>query len=183
MMRRMKLTIYPTVDQTWRHGLFWATMQAMLFELFVAVPPRLALTGFKFAQPFLIKRVIEFVSVSVTSSFETDIAHGLVGATALVYVGIAVSTCIYMHLTFQFVTSVRGALVGQIFTKTISLASYTDAAPITLMSTDIDGVVMGLHFIHHIWSSIIEIAIGLYLLYREIKTPFFLVFIPIIGRF
>lgn len=158
-------------------------MRALLFQTLIAVPPRLALTGFKFAQPFLIQRIIDFVGSSTQSQFDTEIARGLVGATAIIYVGIAVSTCLYLHLTYQLITRIRGALVGLIYKKTLCLPVYTDAAPITLMSTDIDGITAGFRMLHDIWASILELGIGIYLLYKEVGPASFLVFIPIVGQF
>ena len=156
-------------------------MRALRFELIVGVLPRLTLIGFKFAQPFLINRIINMVGSQTSSEFDGDIARSLVGATALVYIGIAISTCLYTHFTIRLVTCARGALVSLIFVKTLSLSSYTDAAPVTLMSTDIDGLVFGMRFTHDLWACVVELAVGIYLLYREIGPPCFLVLIPIIG--
>ena len=157
-------------------------MRALLFEVIVVVPPRLALIGFKFAQPFLINRIIDMVGSQTSSRFDGDIARSLVAATALVYIGIAISTCLYTHLTIRLLTFIRGALVSLIFVKMLSLSSYTDAAPVTLMSTDVDGIVFGMRFTHDIWACVVELAVGMFLLYREIGPPCFLVFIPIIGQ-
>jgi hypothetical protein len=122
------------------------------------------------------------VGSTTPSSFDVEIARGLVGATAVIYVGIAVSTCLYTHLTFRLLTCIRGALVGLIFTKTLRLSCLKDIGPVTLMSTDIDGIVSGLRLIHDIWGDVVELAIGLYLLYREIGAPFCLVLVPVIGQ-
>ena len=51
--------------------------------------PRLCFTGFIFAQPFLINRIILFVA-QPTDESSSNVAAGLIGATVLVYVGIAV---------------------------------------------------------------------------------------------
>jgi ATP-binding cassette, subfamily C (CFTR/MRP), member 1 len=155
----------------------------MLLEFLVFVPPRLALIGFRFAQPFLIKRIIEMVGSQHDNSFGVngDIARGLVAATALVYIGIAVSNCLYTHLTIRLLTCLRGALVSLIFVKILRLRSYADGAPVTLMSTDIDGIVSGMEHNHDIWACVFELAIGIFLLYREIGPACFLVFAPILG--
>ena len=59
--------------------------------LIIAIFPRLCLTGFKFAQPFLIHRVILFIA-QPNSPESKNVAYGLIGATALIYIGIAVSS-------------------------------------------------------------------------------------------
>jgi hypothetical protein len=158
-------------------------MRTFLVQALSGVPPRLALIGFKFSQPFLINTIINFVGSPTRPEFDAQIARGLVGATALVYIGIAVTTCLYLHLTHQLITRIRGALVGLIYKKTLCLRAYTDAAPLTLMSTDIDGIVAGFRALHDIWGCVLEIGIGIYLLYREVGPACFLVFIPIACKF
>jgi ATP-binding cassette subfamily C (CFTR/MRP) protein 1 len=53
------------------------------------VPPRIALIGFNFCQPFLINRAVTFSQEPVTPK-TTNIGYGLIGAYVLVFVGIAV---------------------------------------------------------------------------------------------
>lgn len=163
------------------------TFRAFAFQALCAVPPPLALSAFKFSQPFRIKHVIEFVeapAATSTNSNDLDVARGLISAAVLIYVGIALSKCVYEHLVNQLITMIRGALVMLIFKKTLSLEAHAlaDEAPLTLMSTDIDGVKPGLTFVHDIWVAPLELGVGIYLLYREIGAPCFLVVIPIIGR-
>lgn len=63
--------------------------------------PRLCLTGFTFAQPFLTSSLIKYLSS--TESNPKNNGYGLIGATFLVYAGIAVCfstpTPISPHLT------------------------------------------------------------------------------------
>lgn len=51
--------------------------------------PRLAFVGFNLAQPFLLLRVVSHISQGAT---DDDATRGLVGATALVFIGITVSS-------------------------------------------------------------------------------------------
>ena len=64
----------------------------------------------------------------------------------------------------------RGALVSMIYTKTLSLAPgvTTEQAPVTLMSTDVDGIAGAFQGLHDIWASLLEVGIGLWLLKREL---------------
>jgi ATP-binding cassette subfamily C (CFTR/MRP) protein 1 len=55
-----------------------------------AILPRLALIGFTYAQPFLITAALNFLSMPA-SKRNVDHAYGLICATALIYLGIAVS--------------------------------------------------------------------------------------------
>jgi ATP-binding cassette, subfamily C (CFTR/MRP), member 1 len=142
-----------------------------------------ALTGFSFAQPFLVNRIVDFVGRPWTE-LSGDTMGGLVGATAIIYIGLAVSRAWYQHLTFQLVTIFRGGLVALVFKKTLDLdtPSINDQAPVTLMSTDIDGVVTALQMTHDTWSAIPELAIGFYLLYRQVGVSSFWLLIPSIGK-
>lgn len=57
-----------------------------------AVVPRLCLTAFTFAQPFLIERVIAYLSEDENVN-TNKIGYGLIGAYGIVYTGIGVSKC------------------------------------------------------------------------------------------
>lgn len=165
--------------KTDKHCLLWTTARAFRIQLVSAVVPRLAFGAVNLAQPFLVNRAIDLIDEPIVE-FHQNIVGGLIGATALVYVGIALTRAIYRHLTFQLITMVRGALVSMIFQKTLELEldAVVDSAPITLMSTDIDGIHRGLQFLHDIWASVLAIGIGLYVLQQLLGYPAFLVIVP-----
>ncbi|KAG8166037.1 hypothetical protein KVR01_004589 [Diaporthe batatas] len=75
---------------------------------------------------------------------------------------------------------IRGAIVSMIFQKTLKLEleAIADSAPVTLMSTDIDGIHRGLQFLHDIWASLLAIAVGLYILQQLLGYSAFLVVVP-----
>ena len=54
------------------------------------IPARLGYGALLFAQPFLIQRAIDFLRAPATR-IRADIGYGFIGATALIYIGIAVS--------------------------------------------------------------------------------------------
>ncbi len=74
--------------------LFSATIKAYKWPLLWGFLPRLALVGLNFSQPFLINTAIN-LSAEPVNDQTTNIGYGLIGAYALVYIGIAVS---YHHL-------------------------------------------------------------------------------------
>lgn len=152
------------------------TFLAYKWQFVAGMAPRLLFAGFTFAQPFLINAVVDFVGAERPE----DVAGSLVGATALVYVGMAVSNALYKHMTFQLLTMYRGGLASLVFKKTLALrsASVREAAPVTLMSTDIEAIVMAGDAIHDIWASVVEIPIAIYMLYRHVGVPSLFILIP-----
>lgn len=63
-------------------------MKALAWPLVAIVVPRLCFTAFTFAQPFLLHTVVTAVGQQELSR---DTIGGLIGATGLVYFGLAVS--------------------------------------------------------------------------------------------
>lgn len=63
---------------------------ALRWPLLSPVPPRLCYCGFLFAQPFLIERATLYVSQRGDAAANIDVGYGLIGATACIYLGIAV---------------------------------------------------------------------------------------------
>lgn len=62
----------------------------------------------------------------------------------------------------------RGSLISLIFSKTLRMSAtkISDAEAITLMSADIDRIALSLELVHEFYSSFIEIALSMWLLYR-----------------
>lgn len=73
-----------------RYALVLTLAVALRRALFAVVLPRLCLIGFNYAQPFLIGRAISLVEGTLDEE-TSNYGHSLIGATALVYLGIAVS--------------------------------------------------------------------------------------------
>jgi len=167
-----------------KHRLLKATLSALRLPFLAPVLPRLCLGAFSFAQPFLVNRVISFVSEPATTDSRA-IAGGLIAATALIYIGLAILRGLYNHLIYQLITMLRGGLVGLIFQKSMGLETTTAAegAATTLMSTDIDGIATGIREIHEIWACIVELGIAVYLLQLQIGAACFAVAIPMVGKF
>lgn len=74
----------------------------------------------------------------VGSQDRDSIGWGLTGAFGVVFVGMAVASGSYYHMTYRFVTAVRGGLVGIVYRKTVDLSvtALDESAAITLMSND-----------------------------------------------
>lgn len=142
-----------------------AACRALWRPLLLAVFPRLCMIGFTFAQPFLISRVLGLLS-QPSNQQSTNDGYGLVGATALIYLGLAVSTLHYNQSLYRFVTMFRGATVALIYDHTlaISTGAYDESGALTLMSTDVDRIVLCLVDLNECWARAIEVVVGTVLL-------------------
>jgi hypothetical protein len=83
-------------NQAASHSLLWVYTVHYRWYLAAAIIPRLALTGFRFAQPFLVKTAVGFVSAPDGSNSANE-GYGLIAAYAIVYIGIAVSHHSIIH--------------------------------------------------------------------------------------
>ncbi|KAK1245968.1 hypothetical protein MKX07_005037 [Trichoderma sp. CBMAI-0711] len=161
-----------------RHRLLFALLDSIRQSLILAALPRIFCIGFKFAQPFLLKRVVNYVANEKDHDPEKSTGFALVGATALVYISLAISKGFYQHQLFRSLTMVRGALVSLVYSHTLSapaISSSADATPrapnsasLTLIGPDAAAITSALEAIHEIWANPIEIILAIWLLSREL---------------
>lgn len=78
-------------DLRGRHDLALSLFKCLIWPLSLPIVPRLIFIAFKFSQPFLVKKVTEFLSDEKAANDE-NIGYGLIGAYGLVYIGLAVSS-------------------------------------------------------------------------------------------
>ncbi|TWU70754.1 hypothetical protein ED733_001354 [Metarhizium rileyi] len=149
-----------------KYALLWIFATHYKWTVLAAVLPRLAYTGFTFAQPFLIHRVLSFTSSAAPRS--ANVAYGLIGAYAIVYIGSALSLTLYEHKVYRTLTKFRGSLIALVYGKTLRLSSSSsswNAEAITLMSADIDRLGICAQDVHEIYAGTIEVGLCLWLLY------------------
>ncbi|KAJ5180006.1 hypothetical protein N7492_003216 [Penicillium capsulatum] len=154
-------------------GLARNIAKTLLWPLVCPIAPRLAKIGFTFAQPFFITALISNMQKSNSSSSVND-GYGLIGACVLIYGGIALSNTLYGYYTHRAMYMIRGSLVSAIYQKTLLLGAgeATDTGAVTLMSTDIECIMTGCENIHELWASIVEIALGCWLLHSRLGVAF-----------
>ena len=167
------------------HALLWSTVKALRGPLGYCVFPRLCLTAFKYTQPFLhlcltafrytqpflIARTIGFIS---TPDQPDDIGWGLTAAYGIVFIGRAVTNGSYYHMVYRFITSLRGSLVGIIYSKTVdlSISAMDESAAVTLMSTDTETICLAFVQVHEIWVVPIETGLAFWLIQRQVGFAF-----------
>lgn len=103
-----------------KFGLGRALIKAMTVALLIPVGPRIALIGFTFCQPFLINSVLSYLE-GPAGIRENNVGYGLIGATALIYLGIALSEAFYWYFHERSMWMTRGALASAIYKKSVSL--------------------------------------------------------------
>jgi ATP-binding cassette, subfamily C (CFTR/MRP), member 1 len=124
-----------STNKTRPRALFWSTLWASKGAFAYCIFPRICLIGFRYAQPFLLSRTVNFASSPEESE---SVGWGLTGAFGLVFLGLAIATGSYYHMTYRFVTTVRGTLVGMIYAKTmdLSITALDESVAVTLMAND-----------------------------------------------
>ncbi|UKZ75697.1 hypothetical protein TrVFT333_003389 [Trichoderma virens FT-333] len=150
-------------------NLCWALLGPFLYP----IPARLLLLALKLCQPFFIDSMLEFLGTPEKFR-DKNHGYGLIAASILIYAGIAISSGVYQYYNQRFVYMLRSTLHTAIFRKTteISLAAGKADTAITLMSTDLDRVVAGFRVIHEMWAITSQVAIGCFLLQRQVGVSF-----------
>ncbi|KAJ5642139.1 hypothetical protein N7490_006139 [Penicillium lividum] len=166
LQTRMK-NAWDNAQQSKPRALFWAVLRANTKPFLYCVVPRLCQIGFRYAQPFLLTRTISFASDATQPD---SVGWGLTGAFFIVLLGVAVSNGAYYHMTYRFVTCVRGSLVSLIYSKTVdlSITALDESVAVTLMSSDVQSICLGLEYINDFWAVPLELTIALYLLARQL---------------
>jgi len=66
----------------------------------------------------------------------------------------------------------RGSIIALLYQKTLRLdlasPSVSPEAALTLASTDSETIIQGIVQLHNVWGGLVEIGVGIYLIYREI---------------
>lgn len=81
-----------------KYGLVKVLMRTLKVPLLLPIPPRLALLGFTFCQPFFIEKLLEHLS---QSEVDANVGYGFIAASILIYSGIAISTALCWYAGCQ----------------------------------------------------------------------------------
>ncbi|KAH8701351.1 P-loop containing nucleoside triphosphate hydrolase protein [Phaeosphaeriaceae sp. PMI808] len=151
------------------NSLFVMVMGTLKRPIIATMLPRIALTAFNFCQPFLVERAVLLSQEPVTPQ-SRNVGYGMIGAYFIVYVGIAISMGQYQHLSYRTITMIRGGVISLLYKKagSTSLLNVDPSVSVTLMSADIERIVLGVQSMHEIWANAIEISIAIYLLKRQL---------------
>ncbi|KAJ4385223.1 hypothetical protein N0V93_010284 [Gnomoniopsis smithogilvyi] len=143
-------------------------VRTLKFSLLAPVIPRLVQTAFTLCQPLLLREFLRYLDGHRT--FVGSTGYGFIIVYGLVYLGLAISACIYWRLTYKCLVQMRGCLVAAVFEKTtrIDPSQYDMTAPVSLVSTDMERIIAGCKDVHEVWANALQVAIAIWLLYLEL---------------
>lgn len=160
----------PTSASRSKYGLAQALMRTLAAPILLPVIPRAAMAVFQFCQSFLINALLSYLEEPNPSK---NVGYGLIGATILIYLGIAVTFALYWYYQERAMYMARGALVGAIYRKTTEVGlPAADNSALTLMSGDIERIIAGFLNIHELWANTAQVAIACWLLSQQIGLAF-----------
>ncbi|RAH67341.1 P-loop containing nucleoside triphosphate hydrolase protein [Aspergillus aculeatinus CBS 121060] len=170
LMRRLRGR-WTQVYQSRGNQLFFTAFRTFQTEFLHGVIPRLCFSAFTLMQPLLVNAMIKFVG-SPDSQTTRNKGYGLIGASAIVYLGLATSKALYNRQAYRFVIGVRGALLATVYSRTLELgaADQGSTSALTLLGTDVERIATGLRDVHEIWASPIDIGLAVWLLGRQLAV-------------
>ncbi|KAI1805949.1 P-loop containing nucleoside triphosphate hydrolase protein [Daldinia bambusicola] len=148
----------------------------------LTILPRLFLTLFRYSQPVIIRRSIQFVTSNKALS-QIWTAQSLVTAAVIVYVGLAISTTVYQSHLNKLRVMVRAALLALVHDKTMNSYAETvsEGKVLTLTTTDVDNLDTIGEMFHETWGQVLEVSIGIAMLSWEVgwvaPVPLFIIFL------
>lgn len=81
------------LDMSKPHAFLWVCLRCFVKDIGLMAPPRLAMICFTYSQTFLLERAVDLLSQPLSAETES-IGYALIGATFLIYTGIAVGSAL-----------------------------------------------------------------------------------------
>ncbi|KAK2926150.1 AAA ATPase domain [Fusarium oxysporum f. sp. vasinfectum] len=164
MFPRSTIKEEPSADQACKRDLLLSHYRVSGTHI-----PRLCYLALTFAQPFLVRRAIDYISKPKTDGSK-ERGDGLIAAYALVYYGIAFVSSLYEQSAVRATTVVRADLSMRIYQQSLLLDRVVDTgdSSTTMMTADVERVQLGVRKIHDAWASFVSVAIGLWLIEAQL---------------
>ncbi|XP_008589254.1 PREDICTED: canalicular multispecific organic anion transporter 1-like, partial [Galeopterus variegatus] len=159
----------PTKDfpKSWLLKAFFKTFYIVLLK---AVLLKLVCDVFSFLNPQLLKWMISFAN-----DHDAYVWTGYIYVILLSAVALIQSLCqqYYFHLSFVLGMSVRTIIMDSVYKKALTLSNsarkqYTVGETVNLMSVDAQKLMDVASFMHMLWSSVLQIVLSIYFLWREL---------------
>ncbi|KAK0192474.1 hypothetical protein F5146DRAFT_999661 [Armillaria mellea] len=152
-------------DRSSSASLLRAILYAFYPTLLASVPPAIIRSLAQAVQPVLVNAVLHFMESYSTPNPEPGRwGWALVGSFAIVFLGFAAGTSQYFYYIYRSGAYIRGTMIEAIYRKSLNLASDT--------GVDLERITLAIDPLHQLWSSLIVIGIGLYILYTQLGVSF-----------
>ncbi|KAM0196950.1 hypothetical protein ACHAPI_005499 [Fusarium lateritium] len=151
-------------------SLFLTIISVLRWELLGIIPPRIGMIALSISQPFLVSSALRFLTMPESES-TMNLGYGLIGAFAFVFIGAAILTAWYEHLTFRAGAMVRGGLITMIYGKMMKLPTddLNESSAVTLMGNDVETLIEKLHFLLvESWANSLTVGIAMYMLAAQL---------------
>ncbi|PWY83785.1 P-loop containing nucleoside triphosphate hydrolase protein [Aspergillus sclerotioniger CBS 115572] len=154
-----------------KYGLVKVLARTLKVPLLLPILPRLARLAFTFSQPLFLEKLLDYLS---QPRLDPNVGYGFIGASMLIYSGLAISWAFTWYFQHRMRTMVSSILVTEIYNKATKarIGNGDDTAVLTLMSTDIERIRMGLRSLHEMWASVIQAALAGWMLYDRLGVAF-----------
>ncbi|RAK98819.1 putative ABC multidrug transporter [Aspergillus ibericus CBS 121593] len=154
-----------------KYGLLKVLVRTLKVPLLLPVLPRLARLAFTFSQPLFLEKLLDYLS---QPRLDPNVGYGFIGASLLIYSGLAISWAFTWYFQHRMRTMTRSILVTEIYNKATKarIGSGDDTAVLTLMSTDMERITVGIRSLHELWASVIQAALAGWMLYDRLGVVF-----------
>ncbi|KAG0362901.1 hypothetical protein BGZ54_008441 [Gamsiella multidivaricata] len=167
-----------------RTALAKIVLSSVGYGFLTATVPRILWIAATYVRPTLFSSLIAFVVSYSASSKDAGIppqepwvGFGLLIAVFASSVIAALFDAQFLNINFNCSLKARGVFVNLIYRKSLRLSATNKqegmGSIVNHMSTDVDKVVALFQVVHYSWSSIVEIAIAVVLLYNEVRYAMF----------
>ncbi|KAJ6780150.1 hypothetical protein PWT90_01966 [Aphanocladium album] len=166
--------------KTSKFSLLFALIRALKWQLVKAFLPRICNVGATIAQPFLVLRTLQIVG---DGGADSNTSNGIIGAFALTLLIAAITKTLFKHWKYRAVTLIRGILIIAIYDKMLNLTpeALESSTAITLMSADVDGTESVVALVYEVSSSVLQLGLCIWILWRFVGPACFLIFLPMIA--
>ncbi|KAG0330341.1 hypothetical protein BG000_011734 [Podila horticola] len=150
------------------------------YGFLTAIVPRLLYIVALYIRPLLFSGLISFVDSYSATARDKDVTpqaawvgYGLLMAVMASGLLSAVFDAQFLNINYVSGLKARSVFVSLIYRKALRLSSTSKqegmGAIVNHMSTDVDKIVAFFTLVHYFWSAIIEVAVSIGLLYREVR--------------
>ncbi|KAH8586615.1 putative multidrug resistance-associated protein [Bisporella sp. PMI_857] len=158
-------------DTSSKNRLLLVLLKTIRSYVLAPVLPRLAWIAVMFAQPFVLQRILSFISHPAQ---DISIGYGLIAAIGLIYLLIGLTKAQYNHALNTCMVEIRNVVVTAIYETALEVDSTAlgTGTTSTLINNDVDIIMTGLRSLHEIWASVVTLAVAMWLIYNTISWAF-----------